>query len=91
MDSTHARPRSSRRGDPAVAVAYLRVSTDEQRLGPDAQRAAIEVWAARAGVRVASWHCDQGVSGGAAIDARPPRQFAEASSRTARGSALAMR
>jgi DNA invertase Pin-like site-specific DNA recombinase len=31
-----------RPGDPSVAVAYLRVSTEEQHLGPEAQRAAIE-------------------------------------------------
>ena len=47
-----------------VAIAYLRASTDDQRLGPEAQRAAIEGWAAREGVRVAAWHVDQGVSGG---------------------------
>ena len=27
--------------DPAVAVAYIRVSTEDQNLGPDAQRASI--------------------------------------------------
>jgi DNA invertase Pin-like site-specific DNA recombinase len=43
-------------GSPLVAVAYIRVSKDEQRLGPDAQRASIEAWAAREGVSVASWH-----------------------------------
>lgn len=53
------------------AVAYLRVSTDEQALGPEAQRAAIEAWAARAGVAIVAWHLDQGVSGGAALDRRP--------------------
>jgi len=58
-------------GDPKVAVAYLRVSTDEQQLGPEAQRAAIEGWAARDGVRIASWHLDQGISGAAEIDQRP--------------------
>jgi DNA invertase Pin-like site-specific DNA recombinase len=54
-----------------VAVAYLRVSTDDQQLGPEAQRAAIEAWAARGGVRIASWHTDQGVSGSAPLERRP--------------------
>lgn len=59
-----------KRGNPAVAVGYLRVSTEEQHLGPDAQRAAIEVWAAREGVRIACWHTDKGVSGGSELDDR---------------------
>jgi site-specific DNA recombinase len=58
-------------GNPLLAVAYIRVSTDEQRLGPEAQRAAVEVWAAREGVQVASWHVDQGVSGGCDLGDRP--------------------
>jgi len=57
--------------DPRRAVAYLRVSTDEQHLGPDAQRAAIAAWAAREGVEVAAWHVDQGVSGAADLTDRP--------------------
>ena len=52
------------------AVAYLRVSTDEQHLGSDAQRAAIEHWAATHRADVVGWHVDIGVSGGAAIDKR---------------------
>lgn len=59
------------RGNPKTAIAYLRVSTDEQALGPAAQRAAIERWAATQGVTVLAWHCDQGVSGAAALDKRP--------------------
>lgn len=58
-------------GNAKVAVAYLRVSTDEQALGPEAQRSAVERWAAAHGVTVAAWHVDQGVSGGAAVDRRP--------------------
>lgn len=53
--------------DSTRAVAYLRVSTDEQHLGPDAQRAAITAWAAREGVTVVAWHVDQGVSGAAPV------------------------
>ncbi|MBM4109611.1 MAG: resolvase [Phycisphaerae bacterium] len=58
-------------GDKRIAVAYLRVSTEDQALGPEAQRAAVERWAAARGVTVAAWFCDQGVSGAAPIDRRP--------------------
>jgi len=47
-----------RQGDPLCAVAYIRVSTEEQHLGPEAQRAAIASWAAKGGVRVAATHSD---------------------------------
>ena len=57
--------------DPRVAVAYLRASTDDQHLSPDAQRAAIVAWAAREGVTVVSWHVDRGVSGAADLADRP--------------------
>ncbi len=63
--------RRARPGSPLAAVAYLRVSTDDQALGPEAQRAAVEAWAARAGVDVVAWHVDAGVSGAAPIEARP--------------------
>lgn len=59
------------KGSPAIAVAYLRVSTEDQALGPEAQRAAIERWATARGVTVAAWHCDQGVSGASPLDKRP--------------------
>lgn len=59
-----------RAADPKRAVAYLRVSTDDQRLGVEAQRAAVEAWAAREGVQVASWHVDDGVSGAAPLPER---------------------
>lgn len=61
---------AKRSTDAHLAVAYLRVSTDEQSLSPDAQRASIEAWAAREGVAITSWHLDQGVSGGTPIDER---------------------
>ena len=54
-----------------TSVAYLRVSTDEQHLSADAQRSAIEAWAAREGVSVVAWHSDAGVSGAAEIARRP--------------------
>lgn len=57
--------------DPTLAVAYLRVSTDRQENGPEAQRTDIERWAEREGVTVVAWHLDRGVSGAAPIDKRP--------------------
>lgn len=62
---------AKRTGNPKIAISYLRVSTDRQELGPEAQRASIEAWAAREGVSVASWHVDAGVSGASPIEARP--------------------
>lgn len=62
---------SARNMNPRIAVAYLRVSTTEQMLGPEAQRASIVGWARHAGVEVAAWHEDHGVSGGSALDNRP--------------------
>jgi DNA invertase Pin-like site-specific DNA recombinase len=63
--------RRARPGNARLAVAYLRVSTDEQKLGPEAQRATIEAWAAREGVSVVAWHIDAGVSGGLDLGDRP--------------------
>jgi DNA invertase Pin-like site-specific DNA recombinase len=45
--------------NPAHAVAYLRVSKEEQNLGPEAQRNAIERWAEREGILVVAWHQDK--------------------------------
>jgi DNA invertase Pin-like site-specific DNA recombinase len=52
-------------------IAYLRVSTEDQNLGPEAQRAAIEKWAASEDVEIAEVFQDHGVSGGAPVDKRP--------------------
>lgn len=54
-----------------TAIAYLRVSTEEQGLGMDAQRSAITAWAERQGVTIAAWAEDFGVSGGAELEKRP--------------------
>jgi DNA invertase Pin-like site-specific DNA recombinase len=62
--------RAKKAGDPNVAVAYLRVSTQEQDLGPEAQRAAIEAWAVRLGVQVVSYFEDR-LSGGTKVEDRP--------------------
>ncbi len=58
-------------GDPRRAVAYLRVSTEDQNLGPEAQRAQIEAWSVREGVEVLAWHEDHGISGAKDVTARP--------------------
>jgi DNA invertase Pin-like site-specific DNA recombinase len=58
-------------GDSKVAVGYVRVSTEEQSLGPAAQRAAIERWAESRGVRVVAMFEDHGISGGAPAEKRP--------------------
>lgn len=65
--------RTTRRrpGDATLAIGYLRVSTEEQALGPAAQRSAIEPWAKANGVRVVAWFDDLGVGGGAPLEDRP--------------------
>lgn len=71
-----APPSSSSSGTPSAkgpgrVVAYLRVSTTEQELGPHAQQAAIEAWAERTGARVIVVCSDLGVSGSRPLDHRP--------------------
>jgi DNA invertase Pin-like site-specific DNA recombinase len=53
------------------AIGYIRVSTEDQALGPEAQRAALEAWAGRNGVELVAVFEDLGVSGAAALDRRP--------------------
>jgi DNA invertase Pin-like site-specific DNA recombinase len=60
-----------RSGNPTVAIGYVRVSTEEQSLGPEAQRAALERWAQSRGVRLAVVLEDHGISGGASVEKRP--------------------
>ncbi len=64
-------PKTRRRAaKPGTAIAYLRVSTSAQELGPEAQRAAIEAFAKARGLAVVEWFTEV-VSGGAPIDERP--------------------
>lgn len=72
MPRTNARRTTNAEApSPLAVVAYLRVSTEDQQLGPDAQRAAIQTWAGRNGAVVVAWHVDHGVSGAAPLAARP--------------------
>ena len=67
--------RTTRRNKPAAdalrVVGYVRVSTDDQTLGPDAQREAMARWCAAEGAELVAVHSDIGVSGGAELDRRP--------------------
>lgn len=60
------RRRSEARGKlRTLAVAYLRVSTEEQAasgLGLEAQRAEVERYAQQHGLSIVSWHLDEGLS-----------------------------
>jgi DNA invertase Pin-like site-specific DNA recombinase len=71
MDTPKKRSRRSPAGDEQKAVAYLRVSRDEQQLGPKAQEDTIRAWAEKRGVAIVAWHVDPGVSGGAELGERP--------------------
>lgn len=53
------------------AIGYARVSTDDQHLGVDAQRAAMETWCRQRKLDLVAVHVDHGVSGGAPVDERP--------------------
>lgn len=66
---THMEPMHSANNN--IACAYIRVSTDEQKLGPEAQRKSIEEFAIRESLTIISWHVDQGISGSTKIDERP--------------------
>lgn len=52
-------------------IAYVRVSTEEQRLGTEAQRQAIAAWCKSKGYELLKVHEDLGISGGAPLDKRP--------------------
>lgn len=62
-------------GDRQVAVAYVRVSTDEQQLGPEAQSRSITAWAQKNGTYIAAWTRDT-MSGESELSERPGLQEA---------------
>lgn len=57
--------------DQTRAIGYIRVSTDEQHLGPEAQRDALARWCETEGVELVAVFEDKSVSGGAPIEKRP--------------------
>lgn len=61
----------ARKTNPLLAVGYIRVSTDEQSLGPTAQRKALETWAATNGVTLVAVFEDRGISGATPHTERP--------------------
>lgn len=58
-------------GSPNLAIGYVRVSTDEQKLSPDAQERTLREWCAARKIALLEVHYDRGVSGGLPIDERP--------------------
>jgi len=52
------------------AIGYVRVSTDEQHLGPEAQRAELERWCSANDAELVAVFVAVGISGGAALDKR---------------------
>ncbi len=73
---------ATKTNDPRKAVGYIRVSTDEQHLGPEAQHAALTAWCARTGTELVAIHADHGVSGGAPLEDRPALLAAVAALKT---------
>ncbi len=69
MNTTRRTPKPST--DSRKAVGLIRCSTEDQHLGPEAQRAALAAWAERNGVEIVAIFEDKGISGAAAIDKRP--------------------
>jgi DNA invertase Pin-like site-specific DNA recombinase len=54
-----------------TAVAYIRVSTEDQKLGMESQLSSIKEYCERNGYSLAGVHTDHGVSGGLELDKRP--------------------
>ncbi len=66
--------RAKRRANPgnaSLAIGYIRVSTQEQRLGPRGQARELERWAKREGVQLVAVFVDQGISGARPLSERP--------------------
>lgn len=85
-----ARPRKAAPLDTTRAIAYLRVSTDDQRNGIDAQRSALEAWARANGVAIVATCIDEGISGAAPLAERPGLQAAVAALRELGAGTLAV-
>ena len=65
-----SRARKIAPGDPLKAVAYLRTSKEEQKLGVEAQRSEIQTWAQTRHVTICSWQQEH-ISGGTDHEDRP--------------------
>ncbi len=63
--------RKQKPGDEKRVVAYLRVSTDDQLLGPEAQLSTMRTWGGANNAELIDIFQDHGVSGGADLDKRP--------------------
>ena len=68
MQRRTARPPAA---DPRKVVGYVRVSTEDQALGPVGHPAALARWCAANGAELVAVFEDIGVSGGADLDKRP--------------------
>lgn len=60
-----------KRSSTKTIVGYVRVSTEDQANGPEAQRAALEAFARSNGLELVAVHEDRGVSGASPVDKRP--------------------
>jgi len=56
--------------DPRKVIGYIRVSKDEQALGPEAQKAAIQAWCVAHGATVVAEFEDLGVRGATPLEKR---------------------
>jgi DNA invertase Pin-like site-specific DNA recombinase len=68
--------RTAATAGPGQAIGYVRVSTDEQDLGAQAQEHALRTWASKSGVELVAVFTDEGVSGASPLDKRPGLQAA---------------
>jgi DNA invertase Pin-like site-specific DNA recombinase len=57
--------------DSKKAIGYIRVSTEDQNLGPEAQRESLKKFCKLNGIELIAVYTDHGVSGGAELDKRP--------------------
>ena len=63
------RKTASPKTNPSLAIGFLRVSTDKQEIGPEAQRASIESWAKTNNVTICAWF-EEHLCGATEIDDR---------------------
>ena len=71
MATTHRWTRSKTQGDRNKVIGYVRVSTGDQALGPEAQRRAMLAWCEAQRCKMIDVFCDHAVGGAAPADQRP--------------------